>query len=236
MNKTIQKAIRILLIILVLTTIGFFIYTSDYYPADEKAQQMITKSNLTVNDDFIFMPGDDSLKTALLFYPGGKVEAIAYLPLLEKIRESTVIPIYILQMPFRLAVFDINAADKIIETNPQYEHWIIAGHSLGGAMASQFAAENQESIAALILLGAYPYKDYPENSTLTIYGSLEKEVAAKIETTENVVAIEGGNHAQFGNYGEQKGDATATIKREAQQKITVENIVRFLSKQGFILE
>ena len=46
--------------------------------------------------------------------------------------------------------------------------------------------------------------------------------------TENVVVIEGGNHAQFGNYGKQKGDADATISREEQQNIAVEAVGKFL--------
>ena len=46
--------------------------------------------------------------------------------------------------------------------------------------------------------------------------------------------IEGGNHAQFGNYGPQKGDLPATISAEEQQKQTVEAIEAFLAqrKQG----
>ena len=35
------------------------------------------------------------------------------------------------------------------------------------------------------------------------------------------VLIEGGNHAQFGNYGPQAGDGQATISREEQQRQTV---------------
>jgi hypothetical protein len=34
--------------------------------------------------------------------------------------------------------------------------------------------------------------------------------------------IEGGNHAQFGWYGEQSGDNPATISREAQQAQVVD--------------
>ena len=51
----------------------------------------------------------------------------------------------------------------------------------------------------------------------------------KIESTKKLlpadtkyVAIEGGNHAQFGWYGSQDGDNTATISREAEQDQVVE--------------
>ena len=50
-----------------------------------------------------------------------------------------------------------------------------------------------------------------------------------IDYTQNVTVIEGGNHAQFGNYGKQKGYRDATISREEQQDIAVEAIKDFLS-------
>ena len=83
----------------------------------------------------------------------------------------------------------------------------------------------------LILLGAYLYGDYPPEDTLTIYGSLNQSVEAKIDYKENVVEIEGGNHAQFGNYGPQKGDLPATISAEEQQAQTVEAISNFIARQ-----
>lgn len=42
------------------------------------------------------------------------------------------------------------------------------------------------------------------------------------------ICIEGGNHAQFGNYGEQKGDHAAGISREEQQAQTVEAILNMM--------
>ena len=53
----------------------------------------------------------------------------------------------------------------------------------------------------------------------------------KLDYTENVVEIQGGNHAQFGNYGPQKGDAPATISAEEQQAQTVEAILQFIGQR-----
>ena len=98
-------------------------------------------------------------------------------------------------------------------------------------MASQFAADHPEKVDGLILLGAYLYGDYPAEDTLTIYGSLNQSVEDKIDYTENIVEIEGGNHAQFGNYGPQKGDLPAAISAEEQQEQTVEAIRSFLAQR-----
>ena len=114
---------------------------------------------------------------------------------------------------------------------PDIRHWYLAGHSMGGAMASQFASEHPDKVEGLILLGTYPYGDYPVEDTLTVYGSLNQSVEDKIDYTENVVKIEGGNHAQFGNYGPQKGDLPAAISAEEQQAQTVAAITDFIARQ-----
>lgn len=53
----------------------------------------------------------------------------------------------------------------------------------------------------------------------------------KLDYTENVVEIQGGNHAQFGNYGPQKGDAPAAISAEEQQAQTVEDVADFIARR-----
>lgn len=133
-------------------------------------------------------------------------------------------------MPFHMAIFDANAAEKVISQFPEYQNWYIAGHSMGGAMASQFAAEHPDQVDGLILLGAYLYGDYPAENTLTVYGSLNQSVEDHIQYTENIVEIEGGNHAQFGNYGPQKGDPPAAITAQEQQAQAVDAIESFLQK------
>ena len=42
------------------------------------------------------------------------------------------------------------------------------------------------------------------------------------------IVMDGGNHAQFGDYGPQPGDKIATISRAEQQKQIVEASVNFL--------
>ena len=44
------------------------------------------------------------------------------------------------------------------------------------------------------------------------------------------VVIEGGNHAQFGDYGIQFNDGVAKISKEEQLDITIREILKFLKK------
>ena len=221
----------ILLAVLVLITGGFFWYVSDYYWAEDVALEVLSAGdNIEVRDDLTVLSPSYPTDTAIIFYPGAKVEAAAYLPLLDQLRQTGLTCILV-DMPFHLAIFDANAAEDVMSQFPDVQHWYIAGHSMGGAMASQFASEHPGEVDGLILLGAYLYGDYPPEDTLTIYGSLNQSVEDKIDYTENVVEIEGGNHAQFGNYGPQKGDLPATISAEEQQAQTVEAISNFIAQQ-----
>lgn len=216
-------------VLLLATLTGvFFWYVSDYYPAQDVALEVMARGDgMAVEDGMTILSPSVPTDTAIIFYPGAKVEAIAYLPLLDQIRRTGVTCILV-EMPFRMAIFDPDAAQDVMERFPEVEHWYLAGHSMGGAMASQFAADHRAQVDGLILLGAYIYGDYPPEDTLTIYGSLNQSVEDQLDYTENVVEIQGGNHAQFGNYGPQKGDPPAEISTQEQQEQTVAAIQEFL--------
>jgi hypothetical protein len=51
-----------------------------------------------------------------------------------------------------------------------------------------------------------------------------------LPSTTEWVAIDGGNHAQFGWYGPQSGDNSATISREEQQRQVVAATAQLLER------
>ncbi|WHX50106.1 alpha/beta hydrolase [Paenibacillus woosongensis] len=226
------KITAISVLALLLLAVGaFYIYTLNDYRADEAAvQAMAGEENRVVSKDkmWIFYPEHQQASdTALIFYPGGKVEATAYAPLLKQLSQQGITCV-LLKMPFNLAVFDIHAADRVFEQLPEVKHWYIGGHSLGGAMASSYAGKNSGRVEGMILLGAYSVGP-TELPALAIYGSEDMILdTSKLEATPNQYVIEGGNHAYFGNYGEQDGDGKAEITREEQQRQTVEEIIAFI--------
>lgn len=232
MKKKMKRRYIVLLTvvsIVIAAVLGFLSWTAFYYHADDTAVSFAQNDSTLINEGSLTILPEEDSSTAVIFYPGAKVEAIAYLPILEQIREEAHVTCILVHMPLNLAFFNVNAADQIIEDFPDIKAWYLAGHSLGGAMASSYAAKHQDKLQGLILMGAYIYGDYPAEKALTIYGSLNTQVEAKINYTENVVRIEGGNHAQFGNYGKQKGDADAVISAAQQQKEAVEAITSFIN-------
>lgn len=212
---------------------GFYIYTLDYYRATDDVHRLIDSENLNEEIDnkiVVIAPEKTNDKnTGLIFYPGGKIEAIAYIPFLKQLSQEG-ITCFLMKMPFNLAIFDVNAANGVYEDYPKIDNWFVAGHSLGGAMASNYMKKNYNKVDGLILLGSYPINDAPV-TTLAIYGSEDIRLdLMKLETTENKIEIVGGNHAYFGNYGEQEGDGVAIISREEQQAIAIKEIVNFIEE------
>lgn len=238
-----KRTKNIILIILGMLTIfigGAFLYLADSYaPTSEALAAMSNTETVEVvpeKDYWAFLPQEETRKDGLIFYQGGKVEAEAYAPLMQALAEKG-IPSYLVEMPVNLAVFDINAADTVISEESSVENWYLAGHSLGGAMASSYSEKNADQLAGLILLASYSAVDLTETDlpTLMIYGTADEvmnretyeENRSFVPNMEEFI-LEGGNHAQFGRYGEQSGDGTATMSATEQLKRTVEAIVNFI--------
>lgn len=239
-----KKLIFIPIIILFTLCLLFFMYVySGVYTGDYTSQKdLLDATNVNIeNTDYItFTPKDQSNNIGFIFYPGGKVTADAYAPLMKKISENG-FKVIIPKMPFNLAVFSPNKADGIINKNPEIHTWVIGGHSLGGTMAASYAYNNPDKITGLIMYASYPqdkhnFKDR-NISVLSLYGS-EDGVAslANIENSKNLFpssavfnVIQGGNHGNFGNYGDQKGDHESLITREDQQTQTLKFTADFLN-------
>lgn len=212
---------------ILLGAVAFYIYTLDYYRADEIAKN--TTITRTYDNYYVFDPSEENdLNTGFIFYPGGKVEALAYAPLMKKLSDSG-LTVILVEMPFNLAVFDTAAADRVLAELEGVDNWFIGGHSLGGAMASSYLEKTGYEFLGLVLLGAYPLGEV-ELPMLAIVGSDDGIVNQdKVKELKNPTIIQGGNHGNFGNYGFQEGDGKGSISREEQQKLTVEAIMEFIN-------
>ena len=224
-----KKIVICLLTLILVCSAGFYIYASDYYHAKD-----YEVSNIKVEQqDNYTVYGDTNSKTGLIFYPGGKVEAKAYEPILAGLAEKGIC-VVLVEMPFNLAVLDSSAADGVINEFTNIQNWYIGGHSLGGAMAASYAANYQDKLKGVVLLAAYPTKEL-DIPVLSIYGSEDgvlnrEKYKDSIGMAKNLseIIIDGGNHAQFGNYGEQSGDNKSKISSEKQWNQTTNEILNFI--------
>jgi hypothetical protein len=239
-NKIIIAVFFAIIIILV----GFLVWAeTPLGPMSEALEALNSDFAVKVTMDrwLVFEPINSSKNAGFIIYPGGRVDYRSYAPLAHIIATEGFLTI-IAPMPLNLAVFGANIANDIINSYPQISSWAIGGHSLGGTMAAQFAYENPSKISGLILWAAYPASanNMSKQNLLvaTIYGSNDGLVSiSQIQESLKLlppatiqVEITGGNHAQFGSYGDQPGDYAAEITREKQQNQIASASLQLLMK------
>jgi len=232
-----------LLILLVVAVAGFAIWgftPSQPMPEALAAAQSDAAVKVVSTGWLEFTPTALPPTTGFIIYPGGHVDYRAYSPLARAIAERGYLVI-IQPMPLSLAVLSPSAAKVIIAAHPEITAWAIGGHSLGGAMAANFAWSTPGAVQGLVLLGAYPAENnnlsHASLSVLSISASRDGLAnPAKIAASRDLlpadtlwVTIAGGNHAQFGWYGEQNGDNPAEISRQEQQNQVVNAVSAFLA-------
>jgi len=235
-KKIIKYTFIGILTIIVIGVLGMLVWSkTGTYPARTVAATALESTDrVTITQDrwIVFEP-DQETDTGLIFYPGGLVEPTAYAPILHKIADEGILVI-ITPMPLNLAILNTGTANGVIEAYPEISTWILAGHSLGGASAAIFAENNPGAIDAIVFWDSYPpdSADLSDNtiSAISIYGTTND-----FPNTENFndkkhllppdtrfIAIEGANHAQFGDYGPQKGDVVASISLAKQHERVTE--------------
>ena len=212
MKKWIKRIGIGVLVVLLVGGAGIVWYLSDTEKPTAQAQAAYETATMQSESIAAFLTEGT---VGVIFYPGGKVEAPAYARLMKDL-QSNGINAFLVSMPVNLAVFDADKAQDVIALNPQIETWILAGHSLGGAMAFDEFSKHPETYAGLVLLAAYPLTE-TDRDVLIIGATNDKVLDRDKLDGFDVAWIEGGNHAQFGDYGDQAGDGGATIT-EAQQR------------------
>ena len=189
-----------------------FAYLSIYTPAQDVTVEAFANSGgakVSKIDGGYFVDGNGD-KTALVFYPGAKIDSKAYLPLMKKLADGG-IDCFLLEVPMHMAIFDA---------------------------AAKYAADH-DNIDGVVLLASYPTSQLPESTALlSIYGTEDTVLELKayeeskkyFPSNSTEVVLDGGNHSQFGNYGDQTGDGTATISGDEQQSKTAKAILEFSDK------
>lgn len=241
-RKIIKLIFLPLLLIFDLIIFSVF-YVFDYYKADEITSDYLGQSNhsqldedidVKITDDYILFDGKGE-DTALIFYPGAKVESEAYAPLLSFVA-SGMTDVYLLKTPMHLAILDIDQADEI--DTSLYKHVYVAGHSMGGVVASIYASKNLDKLDGLILLAAYPTKSLKKDGfrVLSIVGDKDggydkgkwESYDKNMPDDYHFIMINGGNRANYAYYGDQEGDGKAEIPREEQVCTTCYYINKYL--------
>jgi hypothetical protein len=238
------KIISGVLLAIIVVLVGFVVWAETPLgpmPQAQTALQSDTTVTVTMDKWLVFIPTNFTSNVGFIIYPGGRIDYRSYAPQAHAIAAQGYLTI-IAPMPLNLAVFGENTANEIITAYPQVKAWAIGGHSLGGTFAAQYCYDNPGKVEGLVLWASYPASATNlSNSNIlvtTIHGSLDGLVndsqiqssLSQLPSSTVWVEITGGNHGQFGWYGEQPGDNQAQISRETQQDKVVNATVQLLQK------
>lgn len=234
-----------ILLVLIFAVGGFAVWASNpLAPSADALAALESDAAVTVsrlNDWIVFTPAAGASDTAFIFYPGGLVDPRAYAPQIRAIAAEGYLSI-IVPMPLNLAVFGLGKATDVIKAFPDVKHWAIGGHSLGGAMSARFVQSNPTAVEGLVFWASYPDIDLSQSAlkAVSIYGTSDAVAQrGSIQNSDTLlpadavfVAIEGGNHSQFGSYGLQSGDNPAEISAADQLAQTVRSTTELLASLG----
>lgn len=211
-----------------------------------------SSQEVSVSSDAValtFLPASSTARTALVFICGSGIAAEAYAPLLRPVADQG-FPVFVVRLPYRFAPLEshkqaaLERARGVMAAHPDVKHWVFAGHSLGGALAARMARLDPQGLAAMVLVATTHPKD-DDLSFLPIHVTKVYASNDRIAPPDRVlgnrellpahtrwVEIAGGNHSQFGRYGHQLFDGTATISREEQEALTRSTILQSLQTAG----
>ena len=232
-----------LLALVILAPAGFWFYVqAQTYPAEAELAEAIQANDALMiieeRNHYILAPHTiDYDKIPIIYYPGGLVAPEAYLYKMGKVAVCLETTIYLIKAPFNVAIFDVNAAGRIIDRYALGEAWV-GGHSLGGISAGRFVAGKGEKVFGLFLFGSYCDQDINDYAghVVSVMGLQDQiinwnnyeQAKTNIPPTAVIMEIEGLNHSDFGNYELQKDDGISALNN----KEVIEIICSVFHKDG----
>ncbi|WP_192803411.1 alpha/beta hydrolase [Streptococcus agalactiae] len=220
-------------ILAILLAIGMTIYFNTYQASPLARRIAKTATN---HKNYLLFRSKGKVKANIIFYQGALVEEEAYSQLARDLADKGY-NTYILKTPLNLPVLSPYKAKTIIDQN-HLTNVYLAGHSLGGVVASQNA--KVAPVRGLILLASYPSSksdlSHKKLRVLSITASNDhilnwekyEEAKKRLPNSSTFRTIVGGNHSRFGNYGHQKGDGKATLSHKSSEKQLATFISNFI--------
>lgn len=235
--KTKRRAYIFLTILMFLIGLPFLSYPLSYQP-QTNAVDAYSRS-VKMNGYYSYSNHESTI--GIIVYPGGLVNPVSYAWFAETLSMDSNASVFVTQPLWNLAITNIQAANSIIESNPDIDFWIIGGHSLGGSSAAFFTIDHLDDIQGLFFLASYTTENADFSQTMLPMLSItaSEDQILDVDTYQaarayhssltTFVSIEGGNHSQFGDYGLQRGDGVAQINVERQLQLTIAAITSWLA-------
>ncbi|OFE14940.1 hypothetical protein BA895_07225 [Humibacillus sp. DSM 29435] len=228
---------RVLAALATVVTVVALVYLRPFSATPDAIAAMAGAPGVRVVDSptqIALEPQNQPAARGLVFQPGARVDPRAYVPLLTQVSRGGVL-VVIVKQPFDIGFTAIGAPGPIIAAHPEVRSWALAGHSLGGVVASSFAGGHLDTVQGLVLWASYPLGSLADTSlkVASISGTNDGlATPADIDASRPdlpgstvFTPVKGSVHAFFGDYGPQPGDGTPSVSRDkAQQQIVAATV------------
>lgn len=175
--------------------------------------------------------------TGFVFSPGARVDPRAYARLLRPLAAAGYL-VVVIKPPVNLELPNSTSSAGPMAVYPDVRYWAVGGHSLGGVAAATYA-DRDPKVTGLVLYASYaPAKlARADLKVVSISGGSDGLATPddivngkpNLPATTRYVAVKGGVHAYFGDYGTQPGDGRPGVGRAQAQKQIVDSTAALLA-------
>jgi len=214
--KKFLKIVLAIVVIVPLLMLGWLTYSTQKnlaIPGEDALAALESNEavDIEIGDWIVMRPTSATPLAGLIVYPGANCDIRGYAPVLREIAAQGFLVVAV-SMPFDFSIFNPNAADDVRTAFPEIETWVIAGHSMGGAMAGTYAYNHQDDLAGLIFWDSYPpdYNSFAESDLPIMHihragpdGSVPQMFLDKkflFPADSKWVGVPGGMHMYFGSF------------------------------------
>ena len=204
-------------------------------PSADALADLVSDAQVQIRDEdnLVFRPAHGPApRTGVIFYGGANADIRGYTTVLRRLAEEGFLVVAV-RMPLNMAVFAPERALSVMEAYPETQRWVMLGHSMGGAIAGQFAGHHADTVAGLIIWDSYPLASAGlPDSGLRVWhihralpdGTPPEKFSAQRDVfpaDSTWVPIPGGNHMNFGGFdgGGYVEDWEPSISRQEQHAL-----------------
>jgi pimeloyl-ACP methyl ester carboxylesterase len=186
-----------------------------------------------------WIPRANASNVGLIYYTHTFYDERAYSRIMQKMAELKY-PSFLLDIPWSMPFLTPFRGDLVLRDYPEIKHWVVAGHGVGGAMASLFAQRRRvKGVDGLALFGSYPLPLFNDQSrsdikAISVWGNRDG-ITPRIKWEDGrrwlphnarFIEVDGANHSQMARLAVEvvNNDNPSTLTRDKQEQIVVDEL------------
>lgn len=235
---------RVALVLVVLAAAAGLLWLRPFTATDAAVRALEPGAGVAVSESATrirLTPTAGGRGATLVFLPGARVDPRAYANLLRPLADAGY-RVVIVKPALGIGPLARGAAgDEVRRAAEAGQAVAVGGHSLGGTAAAMVVARERDA-RGLLLWASFPADDDLRDRTSLVATSVSgsrdglatpadiEESRADLPPQTRFVVVPGALHADFGDYGAQRGDGERGIGHAEAQRAIVAASLRFMGE------